>query len=196
MTTETSLQFSQWAVWISSIVLLIGSIAVTYFTGKLDDSKNSKIDTLVKGNNELITKIDLYQKELSSKQHEIDVLKIKASKAERGLVSLWTFQGAYREGSAGTNITTLGPEFQVFQELVTLNQKHDYAALVTKATDQITKTPEWLTPYLFRGIAYANLGNIEKSISDLSYVDKTAVGDPEYADAGKKLKEVLVHNKQ
>ncbi|MDP8212124.1 MAG: hypothetical protein P9X22_02385 [Candidatus Zapsychrus exili] len=53
---------------------------------------------------------------------------------------------------------------------------------------QIEKTPEWLTPYLYLGVACANLGQNEKAIRNLEHVEQEAVGDAQYSDAERILK--------
>jgi hypothetical protein len=163
---------------------------VSYFTSKLDKAKGQKIDSLLsgnqrleQGNRELLGRIDIYQKDLASKQEEINTLKFEATRSRRGLVSVWDFNGARREGSAASTNVTAGEEFGVFQELGRLEQEKKFAEIVAIATKQITKNPDWLTPYLFRGAAYANLGELQKAAVDLRHVVSSAGGDPAYAQA-------------
>jgi len=54
-------------------------------------------------------------------------------------------------------------------------------------------TPEWLTPILFAGVAYANLGNKQKAIELLTKVVGRAAGDTAYQDASRIL-EILKQN--
>jgi hypothetical protein len=46
----------------------------------------------------------------------------------------------------------------VFQHLLDLQNQQRWKELAEASEDQIKKTPDWLTPYLFSGIANLNLG--------------------------------------
>ena len=76
-----------------------------------------------------------------------------------------------------------GEEFGVFQRLVALEKAQDFAAVISLCETQITRTPTWLTPYLFLGAAYANTGQREKAIANLRHVVTHAAGDPDYQRA-------------
>jgi tetratricopeptide (TPR) repeat protein len=190
MNTETLLSISKWILYIGIIMGAFGSIGVPYFTAKLDKTKDQKIDSLLngnqrleQGNRDLSLKIDVYQENLSAKQKEIDKLQFEVDRSKRGLVSLWDFNGGHREGSAGSMKLTVGIEVNIFQELARLEQEKKFDDIIAVATKQIAKTPDWLTPYLFRGVAYTNLGELQKAANDFRYVIKMAVGDPKYAQA-------------
>jgi len=45
----------------------------------------------------------------------------------------------------------------------------------------------WLTPYLFSGIAHANLGEIKQAMERLQFVIARAGDDPNYRDASRIL---------
>jgi len=197
MNIETFLSISKWMLYIGTFLVAFGSIGVSYFTAKLDKTKDNKIDSLLngnqrleQGNRELLLKIDTYQEDLSTKQKEIDKLQFEADRSKRGLVSLWDFNGAHREGSAGSMKLTVGIEVNVFQELTRLEQDKKFDDIVSVATKQIAKTPDWLTPYLFRGVAYSHLGELQKAANDFRYVIKMAVGDPNYAQAQTLLNQI------
>ena len=53
---------------------------------------------------------------------------------------------------------------------------------------QINERPEWLTPYLFAGVAYAKMGQRDIAIRKLQYVSEKSAGLKEYADADRFLK--------
>ena len=53
---------------------------------------------------------------------------------------------------------------------------------------QMKETPEWLTPALFAGIAYANMGDKQEAIEILTVVDRKAAGNQAYRDAARILK--------
>lgn len=190
MNTETLLNLSKLALYVGTILVALGTIGVSHLTSKLDRVKDQKIDSLLsgnqrleQGNSDLLGRIDGYQRDLESKQGEIDNLKLEAARSRRGLISVWDFNGARREGTAGSMSVTVGDEFGVFKQLSRLEQERKFAEIVPVATKQIAKTPDWLTPYLFRGEAYANLGELQKAVVDLRHVVNSAAGDSAYIRA-------------
>jgi len=197
MNIETLLNISKWTLYIGTFLVAFSSIGVSYFTAKLDKAKDKKIDSLLngnqrleQGNRELSLKIDVYQEDLSAKQKEIDKLQFEVDRSKRGLLSLWDFNGGHREGSAGSMKLTIGIEVNVFQELTRLEHEKKFDDIVSVATVQIAKTPDWLTPYLFRGVAYTNLGELQKAANDFRYVVKMSAGDPKYAQAQTLLNQI------
>ena len=75
-----------------------------------------------------------------------------------------------------------------FQKLKSVYDKKDWKTLAEMSEEQIRQRPEWLTPYLLAGIAYANLGNKEAAIKNLEFVSDKSVGMKEYSDADRILK--------
>lgn len=122
---------------------------------------------------------------------KIKQLEIGAKKASRGISSTYDFNGAKRVTTGPGHVSVvIGEEFTIFQGMVQLEKAKNYEELVKVCDEQIQKTPDWLTPYLFAGIAYANLGDKEKAIMKLEYVLEMAPGDPAYAQASDILKEL------
>lgn len=194
MTPETWLATYKGMLYLGTALVAIATIGMSVFSAKVDASKDRKIDQLLAGteqlhagNQELITKVAAYQTDLSAKQKEIEALKTEAAKAGRGEYATWDFNGVRREGRAGQFSTTLGDEFGVFQQIVELEKQGKHSDIVGIATEQIAKTPDWLTPYFARGVALANLGRREEAIKDLEFVVKRAHGDSKYAGAGTAL---------
>jgi hypothetical protein len=72
--------------------------------------------------------------------------------------------------------------------MMDMQTHQQWSALRDLSESQIKKTPLWPTPYEFADAAYANLGDQERAIDRLSYVDKHAGGNPDYADASKILR--------
>ncbi len=164
----------------------IGSIAVTYFVWtdsaqirELVDGKN----TLIRQNTSLAGKIENYQKDLNEKDKKIKKLEEKAIKAERGITSTYDFNGAKRETSGGRNTAIAGEEMGIFTRMEKLKKNENYPELIVLCENQIKKTPDWLTPFLYLGIGYDSMGNRDKAISNLEYVITHAPGDPAYAQA-------------
>ena len=83
-----------------------------------------------------------------------------------------------------------GEECDVFQQLQELERQHNWPAVRDLCETQIEKTPEWLTPYLCAGVAYANLGDPKEAIRRLEYVEKAAAGIPFYSAATRILNQL------
>lgn len=194
MNAETWLSLSKYALYIGTALVAIGTISVSHFSSVVDRAKGKKIDELLNGNRalqsgnqELLGKVERYQSDLEEKQREIEKLNIEATKSRRGIVSTWDFNGVRREGTAGSMTAIVGEEVGVFKELGRLERERKFPEVIELATHQIERTPGWLTPYLLRGAAYANLGETREAIADLQHVVKEAAGDPAYAQASAML---------
>ncbi len=74
-------------------------------------------------------------------------------------------------------------EHDVYTNIVRLHDQHDWPGLVQTCSAEIQKTPEWLTPYMFRGAGYANLGRIDEAREDLKHVVNEAGDDPQFQEA-------------
>lgn len=165
----------------------IGSIAATYFVWtdsaqikELVDGKN----TLIQQNTELTGKIENYQKDLNEKDRKIKELGKKAKKAERGITLTYGFNGVQRKTTRPGHISlSHGPEVEIFKKMQEFETQRKYTELVTLCEEQIEKTPEWLTPYFYIGIAFANLGNKNKAIEIFEYVKENSFGDSAYSKA-------------
>lgn len=163
----------------------IGSIAATYFvwtdSAQIKELVDKKI-TLIQQNTELVGKIENYQKDLNEKDRTIKELEEKAKKAERGITLTYDFNGAQRKTTRPGHISlSHGPEVEIFKKMQELETQRNYTELVTLCEEQIEKTPEWLTPYLYIGIAFANLGNRDKAIEMFEYVKQNSFGDSAYS---------------
>jgi hypothetical protein len=64
-----------------------------------------------------------------------------------------------------------------------LHNAQQWQQLAELCDHQIEATPTRLTPYLFGGVAYANLGNRQKAVSLLEHVVEGAGSDPAYQEA-------------
>jgi len=133
----------------------------------------------------------LLAKNLQQKDQQIVLLEKKANQAERGIIHVYDFHGRRRINSPGHIGIETGTEqekaFAVIQQLY--NDKKD-TELVIFCYQQIEKTPEWLTPYFYLGVAYMNLGDKENAKKQLQYVVTKAAGDPEYKQAGEFLQQL------
>jgi hypothetical protein len=104
-------------------------------------------------------------------------------KPSRGIYSQYEFNGLKHEQSSGECTTIVGEEVGVFQNMTSLFREQRWKELLSLSEDQIKKTPAWLTPYLFSGVANANLGNKSAAIERLKFVQEEAAGDPNYSEA-------------
>ena len=119
---------------------------------------------------------------------------INPEKSPLTSVQTYDFGGARRSDEPGHTRVVAGEETNVFQELVHLQTATDWKGLREASEAQIKKTPEWLTPYLFAGVAYLHLGDKEKAIERLTYVSKKAGGNSAYADADRILNQLQPKN--
>jgi hypothetical protein len=176
--------------YVGLFLVFLSTVSSSIFSAKVDRLKDQRIDTLVKGNAELLKRIDVYQTDLLKKQATIEELQIAAKKAERGISSTWDFRGVKRDIRPGVIKAGAGDELAVFKKMQEYQVGRQWEALIKLCTEQIQKTPEWYTPYLFRGIGYANIGQTEKAIQDVELVTSSTPGDPEYAQATDILRQI------
>ena len=152
-----------------------------------------KIDNkeLIEGKNQLLLKLEKYQADLKVKEKTIQELEKKSKKAERGITSIYDFNGTKRETTGPGQFTTIiGPEVEIFNRIQELKKSGSYLELIEVCKKQIDETPEWLTPYFYLGIGYANTNEKEKAIEKFEYVLKNAPDDPNYIQAEEFLKEL------
>jgi hypothetical protein len=119
---------------------------------------------------------------------KLDEIDKNVKKLSRGVYSGFDFNGARREVRPGYSGVTVGEETAVFQNMQSLQARQQWGQLLKISEDQIKKTPDWLTPYLFSGIANANLGNNAAAIQRLTFVRDEAADNPDYADADRILR--------
>ena len=167
-----------------AFLVLVSTIGGWVVTSRLDKLKEDKIDELLTGKNELLQKTEAYQRDLDAKDATIRTLEDKAAKAERGIAAAFDFNGARRVSPRPGHVRLeSGPEVKVFGRMGELEQARKFPELRELAEKQIQATPQWLTPYLFLGVAHANLGNKEAAIRALRHVVANAYGDRAYAMA-------------
>jgi hypothetical protein len=208
MTTETLRDISNILLVLGLVAAACGTFGVNYFRGRLERERGAasqakeleaetraaalqvKVDELLDGNKavvgqnqKLLGDIQKYQADLLARDERIRELESAARAAKRGVVDRYDFNGAKRVQSGGTSSVTVGAEVGVFQQLVELEKAKNYAEIIRVAEAQITRTPEWLTPYFFLGVALANTGKRTEAIKRLEFVVNQAAGDPQYRRA-------------
>ena len=118
-------------------------------------------------------------------------LEKQVEKATRGISSNYDFNGAKRITTKPGHISLeVGPEVEIFNKINELEKQRNYPELKNICEQQIIKTPEWLTPYLYLGLVFANMDNKEKAIEMFEYVLSNAPDDPAYAQAEEFLKKL------
>ena len=108
----------------------------------------------------------------------------------RGLYEGYDFNGAKRQHVPGRDSVIAGEETAIFQQMMNLMKAKDWKGLRKIADDETVKAPNWLTPYLFSGIANLNLGDKEAGIARLEFVRTESAGNLDYADANRLLKQL------
>lgn len=136
----------------------------------------------------ILNKIVANQLDPAAVMAKLDEIGKDVKTLKAGIYSGYDFNGAKRERRPGVDSVTAGPEIVVFQQMIKLHHDHNWGELLKVAEDEIKTSPEWLTPYLFSGIANANLGNRDAAIQRLTYVRDEAAGNPDYADADRILR--------
>jgi len=191
MSTETGLTLLNITLWIGITLTAIGTIGSQCLTKAVqkekDRSASAKQDELLAQNKSLLEKIDIYQADLEKKDEKIKELDKKAKMTTRGVTSMYSFNGAKRQTYGGNINVVAGEEFGIFQQMVDLEKSKNYPALIEICEQQIKKTPDWFTPYFYKGVAQANKGLKDEAIKNIRYAVDNTLGDPEYAEARKIL---------
>ncbi len=129
--------------------------------------------------------------ELKSVTDRANELATQAENAERGVSDTYDFNGAHRQNLGGGRTSVIaGEEMAVFQNILKLYNDKDWGALKEVCEAQIKKTPTWLTPYLFSGVADVNSNDLAKAEERLQFVVAHAGSDPAYADASRILEQI------
>jgi len=119
---------------------------------------------------------------------KLDDIERDVKKLRNGSRSGYDFNGIWREETPGRTKAVVGDETTVFQNMSNLQTERQWKELLEVSEAQIKKTPTWLTPYLFSGIANANLGNRSAAVERLRFVHTEAAGNLDYADADRLLR--------
>lgn len=71
------------------------------------------------------------------------------------------------------------PQERTVGDMERAHKEKNWPLLASLCEDAVAENPQWLTPYLFAGEAYANLGQVSRAIDRLDYVMKNGAGNPE-----------------
>jgi hypothetical protein len=80
-----------------------------------------------------------------------------------------------------------------FDHMKMLDQTRQWSALTDFCQGVEKERPEWLTPYLVEGEAWAQLGQTSKAIPLLKHVRDESGGNSDYVAASKLLSQLGVH---
>jgi len=112
--------------------------------------------------------------------------------SSRGPVRSYSFDGGLERVAEpdGKKSATARRPPESFARMQELERTGQWQELIKLCEEQIAAMPEWLTPRLFEGIAYARTGNAIEAVRLLQFVQDMAQGDPAYARAGEELRQI------
>lgn len=172
-----------------------GQISVSKSQEKLlieNEFLKQKSDSCFTSNQNMIIELKKYQIMIQQKNLEIDKLKNDLKFAEEGKTISYDYSGNRREsnGHGSINIEENTPEKEAFKKLSELYNSHQYQEIINYCSKLIKLNSHWYTPFVFRGVAYANLKNKSKAIEDLTFAVKHTPSDPDYQEARELLQKV------
>lgn len=188
-------------IWVGSIagVLVVASGSAIYWLDKninkikeeIVQQKFSEKDAEIQQANKKAKEADKRAEEAAKKADEAnqkaEELDKKAKMSARNVTSTYDFNGAKRQTSGGKINVVAGEEVMVFQQIIEFAKANDLPNLIKLCEKQIEKTPDWYTPFLYLGMAQADMGLKDEAIENLKYVVDNTPGDPEYAKASEVL---------
>lgn len=153
-----------------------------------------KSDNCFESNKRMIEEIQSYKKQIEERNQRIKILEENVQLAKKGAVVSYDLIGNRRESSGPGMINFIDntPENAAYRELSLLQDNRNFAEIIKLCNQWIKRNPNWHTPFVFRGVAYANLGKKDLAIMDWEYAIKFNDNDPEYD----KIKELLRKIKQ
>ena len=81
-------------------------------------------------------------------------------------------------------------ESKEYRKLLALQKADEWKKLLKETAREIKKVPDWLTPYAFKAVAQQRLGTTLEAIKTLEYVDQRSVGNPDYDQVRRLLKQL------
>jgi len=90
----------------------------------------------------------------------------------------YEFNGTKHSKSGPMSSAGAGAENSAYVELMQLEKAGDWDVLRDYAEKQINEYPNWWTPFVLDGKAYASLGNLDKAIEEMSHGLDLAKGTP------------------
>jgi hypothetical protein len=105
-------------------------------------------------------------------------------------VTTYDFNGFKRIISPG-RIEGDDGEVAAFDQLLKADKATNWKEMLSLSESEKSKAPEWLTPYFFAGLAYANLCEKDKATSNLKYFIDWASGSKSYEAAMSDAERIL-----
>jgi len=102
--------------------------------------------------------------------------------ADPNVPVVYYFPNGQTRTQIGSTITIADGRTVAFDTIRSLNEANEWVELARVCEEEIEATPDWLTPYLFAGVAYANLGNLVNARRRLEQFSTRASANPDYAD--------------
>lgn len=99
------------------------------------------------------------------------------------------FEGEKIISSRGRRAMSLGEEHRQYLKMAELEKKRDWADLLAESAKEITKLPQWQTPYIFKASAHANLGEIGEAVKLLEAVNEKTGSDRDF-DISRRLLDI------
>ena len=124
---------------------------------------------------------------------KLDEIENEIKKGNTGVWAGYDYNGAKRSESPGRSQVIAGPETSVFQQLGRLYAAKDWNGLLSLSDNQISATPDWPTPYLFSGIANAQLNRTAEAIERLQKFVSGADDRIDYRHAVAYAKQLIAH---
>lgn len=183
------------AVVVLWCVASVGSAGLVWYETYQSLQLHTRVEELVQGKDEILRKNDEllaqnahFQSELAAEREKTHQLELQAKKAERNITLVYDFRGNKRSTSPGRITMEAGAKDSAFRRLVELHDQMRWMELTAECQREMQATPKWLTPYMFAGIAAANLGKRQEGIRLLRHVKLSAAGDPEYSQVDSLLR--------
>ncbi len=158
----------------------------TELLGKIENL-NDQNKELIAGKNEVVAQNTELLGKIGNLNEQNEELVEKAKMSARGITSMYSYNGAKRQTHGGNVNVVVDEEFGIFQQMLELIKAKDLPNLIKLCEKQIEKTPDWFTPYLFLGVAQADMGLKDEAIKNIRHAVDNTPGDPDYAEARKIL---------
>ncbi len=196
MSPESYISVFKTLLSFSLLGTVVATVGLFYYSSQVNTARIHKITELIKGRNvvvaqkdELLKKLETFEADLKRKNEHIEELE-EQSVNLRLAATNYDFFGIKRAETIKNVKAIPGEENLVFEKLKQLEQQEHYEDVINLASQQIAKTPGWLTPYLFRGAALVNLGRKNDAFADLQFVAQHSDNDQTYAIATQLLEKI------
>ena len=130
------------------------------------------------------------RKELSASNKRIKQLKQENKQLGHGVTLMYEFDGCKRSSDKPGQYVLNTNGQSIFRDIQKLRNQGKWVELLYLCEEQMRERPQWLTPYLFAGVAQINLGNTSRALDLLEFVNKESAGKSDYSEAGSLLAEL------